>query len=444
MARIIDWRSEYKLKLQSADTAVSRLQDGQRLIFPTLAGQPHALIAAMGRRLRDGKLARVRTGTILPVPDLAEALLQPEHSDQIEWDSLFCGNSDRPGIFEGRYDMTPMHFSHMPKIMRDDMQVGAVMTLVSPPDADGYMSIGISIDYTKSLIESAGFSAVEVNPNVPRVFGDCQVHVTEVDAIVESDNEIFELSNPPGTPEDEKIGAFIAERIPDGATIQLGYGAAPSAVGLCLLDHKNLGIHTEMFVDPMRVLMETGVADNSRKSVNVGKTLYTFAAGTRQTYDFLHENPAIEGHPVEHTNDTSFIAQHKGMVAINATIAVDLTGQACSESIGGMQYSGTGGQADFVRGAMLAEGGRSFIATHATAKGGALSCIVGGLAPGSVVTTVRADMDMVVTEFGVAELRGKSLRERAQALIAIAHPKFRDGLQEEAATRGLSPKRAGS
>ncbi|MDP6589678.1 MAG: acetyl-CoA hydrolase/transferase C-terminal domain-containing protein [Alphaproteobacteria bacterium] len=442
MAQASDWRGEYKRRLQSADEAVSRLQDGQRLILPTLAGQPPGLIAAMGRRLRDGKLARVRAGTILPCPCLADALLRPEHSDSVDWDSLFCGTSDRLGVFEGRYDMTPIHFGQMPKVMRNDMKVGAVMTLVSPPDAEGYMSIGISIDYTKALIGSASFSAVEVNPNVPRVFGDCLVHVSEVDAIVESDDEIFELPNPPGTPEDEKIGALIAERIPDGATIQLGYGAAPSAVGLCLRGHSHLGIHTEMFVDAMRVLMQEGVVDNSRKSINPGKTLYTFAAGTRQTYDFLHENPAVEGHPVEHTNDLFVIAQHKGMVAINATIAVDLTGQACSESIGGMQYSGTGGQADFVRGAMLAEGGRSFLATHATAKGGTVSCIVGGLAPGSVVTTARADMDMMVTEFGVAELRGRSLSERAQALIKIAHPKFRDGLQEEAAKRGLSAKRA--
>ncbi|MEE8173281.1 MAG: acetyl-CoA hydrolase/transferase C-terminal domain-containing protein [Alphaproteobacteria bacterium] len=444
MAQKSDWRSEYKQRLQSADDAVSRLQDNQRLILPTLAGQPPGLMAAMGRRLRDGTLARVRAGTILPVPDLAEALLQPEFSDRFDWDSLFCGTSDRLGVFEGRYDMTPMHFGQMPKIMRDDMKVGAVMTLVSPPDSDGYMSIGISIDYTKTLIDSAGFSVVEVNPNVPRVFGDCLVHVSEVDAIVENESEIFELPNPPGTPEDEKNGALIAERIPNGATIQLGYGAAPSAVGLCLLGHEHLGIHTEMFVDAMRVLMQEGVVDNSRKSINSGKTLYTFTAGTRQTYDFLHENPAIEGHPVDYTNDTFVIAQHKGMVAINATIAVDLTGQACSESIGGMQYSGTGGQADFVRGAMMAEGGRSFLATHATAKDGAVSCIVDSLSPGSVVTTARADVDMVVTEFGVAELRGKSLRERAQALIAVAHPKFRNGLQEEAGKRGLSAKRARS
>ncbi len=441
MSQNTDWRSEYNKRLQSADEAIARMQNGQRLMLPTLAGQPPALLAAMGRAIRDGSLADVRAGTILPGPDIARALLQPEHAELIYWDSLFCGGSDRPGVFEGRYDMTPMHFGQMPKIMRDDMQVGAVMTLATPPDDQGYMSLGISIDYTKPLIESSCFSAVEVNSRVPRVSGDSLVHVSQVDAIVEHESEIFELANPPSTPEDEKIGAFIAERIPDGATIQLGYGAAPSAVGLSLRGHKHLGIHTEMFVDAMRVLTEEGVVDNSRKTINPGKTLYTFTAGTRETYDFLHENPQIEGHPVDLTNDTAYIAQHKGMVVINATIAVDLTGQACSESIGGMQYSGTGGQAEFIRGAMMAEGGRSFVATHSTAKNGELSCIVAGLEPGSVVTTARTDMDMLVTEFGVAELRGKSLSERAQALIGVAHPKFSDDLQKEARKRGLGARR---
>ncbi len=441
MSQTSDWRSEYRRRLQNADDAVSCLQSGQRLMLPTLAGQPPALLAAMGCAMRNGSLENVRAGGVLPGPALAKALLQPEHAHRIYWDSLFCGASDRPGVFEGRYDMTPMHFGQIPKVMRDIMNVDAVMTLASPPDDQGFMSIGISIDYTKPLIDSGCFSAVEVNSNVPRVGGNALVHVSDVDAIVEHESDLFELSNPPSTPEDEKIGALIAERIPDGATIQLGYGAVPRAVGLCLRGHKNLGIHTEMFVDAMRVLMVEGVVDNSQKIINRGKTLYTFTTGTRETYEFLHENPAIEGHPVDLTNDTAYIAQHKGIVVINATIAVDLTGQACSESIGGMQYSGTGGQADFIRGAMMAEGGRSFVATHSTAKNGELSSIVACLEPGAVVTTARTDMDMLVTEYGVAELRGKSLSERAQALIGVAHPKFRYDLEKEARKRGLGTKR---
>ena len=440
MATRASWKSTYQERLTTADEAVSRLQPGQRLILPTLAGAPPALVAALGAAARAGTLPKVRISAILAGPDIATHLHDPALAHCFEWDSLFCGGSDRSGVFEGVYDMTPMHFGQMPRIMARDMAIGAVMTLVSPPDAEGYMSLGISIDYTKSLVDAVELRVVEVNPNVPRVFGDCQVHVSAVDAIVESDAAIFELPNPPMTPEDERIGQFIAERIPDGATIQLGYGAVPSAVALSLKDHKHLGIHTEMFVDNMRYLMEAGVVDNSRKSLHPGKTLYTFCAGTRETYEFLHENPEIEGRPVEYTNDPSVIGRNNNMVSINATVAVDLTGQACSESIGGRQYSGTGGQLDFVRGTFLSDGGQSFLGTYATAKSGAVSCIVGGLPPGSVVTAPRADMDMVVTEFGVAELRGRSLRERAQALIAIAHPKFHDTLQAEARSRGLGPR----
>lgn len=439
MNTLSDWQTDYKRRLTTPEDAVSRLESGQRLVMPTLAGAPPALVRALGTALRAGSLPRVRISAILPGRDIAEALHDESLANRFEWDSLFCGGSDRHGVIEGLYDMTPMQFGQMPRIMKS-MPVDAVMTLVSPPDDEGYMSVGISVDYTKSLLDSVAYRVVEVNPNVPRVYGDCRVHVSAVEALVESDDPIFELPNPPIKDADEAIGGFIAERIPDGATIQLGYGAVPSAVARHLLDHKNLGIHTEMFVDNMRMLMEKGVVDNTRKSLHPGKTLYTFCAGTRETYQFLHENPVIEGYPVEYTNNPSVIAQNRHMVSINATIAVDLTGQACSESIGPMQYSGTGGQLDFVRGAGLAEGGQSFIGTHATAKDGAVSSIVVDLPVGSVVTVPRTDMDMVVTEYGVAELRGRSLRERAQALIAIAHPKFRDALQEEARKRGLGPR----
>lgn len=433
-----NWKSEYESRLCSPDEVVSKFLDGQRLILPTLAGQPPKLLAEMGRRLEEGRLARLRVGTILPGPDVSKALLKPEYSNKIEWDSLFCGAADRKGVSEGYYQMTPMHFSQMPKIMRDDIKVDATITLASPPDSDGFMSLGISIDYTKALIESSNFCAVEVNPNVPRVNGNCRVHVSEVDAIIESESNILEVPNPPVKFEDEKIGTFIAERIPNGTTIQLGYGAAPSAVGLALREHKNLGIHTEMFVDAMRVLMVEGVVDNSQKVIDRGKTVYTFAAGTRETYAYLNENPQIEGHPVDYTNDVSVIARHNGIVAINATVAIDLTGQACSESIGSMQYSGTGGQADFIRGAMLADKGRSFLVTHSTAKEGKYSSIVSDLAQGSIVTTARTDIDMVVTEYGVAELKGKSTRERAKALISVAHPKFREELEKDARSRGFA------
>jgi acyl-CoA hydrolase len=430
------WRGEFERRLTSADEAVSRLRAGQRLVLPTLAGAPPALIAALGRAAAEGALAGVRLSAILPGRDIARHLMRPELVGRFEWDSLFCGGCDRPGVFAGHYDMTPMHFGQTPRLLRA-MPAHAIMTLASPPDAEGYVSLGISVDYSRSMFDYAPYRVIEVNPNVPHVRGPCRVHLSQVDAVVESAEPLIELPEPALGEEDRAIARFIADRVPDGATIQLGYGAVPSAVGTALTGHRRLGIHTEMFVDAMRGLIESGVVDNSEKSLNPGRTLYTFCAGSMATYRFLHDNPAIEGHGVEYTNDPAVIARHRHMISVNATMAVDLTGQACSESIGGMQYSGTGGQVDFVRGATLSEGGRSFLVTNATAKHGSISCIVDALPTGAVVTTARTDIDTVVTEYGVAELRGRSLRERAQALVAIAHPKFRDELERAARARGL-------
>lgn len=434
------WSRDYEERLTTSEEAVKRLKEGQRLVFPTIAGEPPALIAALGAALRAGTLPHVRMSSTLPGRHSARHLHAPELRDRVHWDSFFCGGSDREGVNAGLYDMTPMHFGQMPLVMARNLRIDAVMTLVSPPDREGYMTPSLAVDYTKHLLDTAPLRIVEVNPNVPRVFGDCAVHVSAVDCIVESEEPVQELLNPPLTAEDEAIGRLIAERIPDGATFQIGYGAVPNAVAMSLKDHRHLGIHTEMFVDNMRVLMESGVVDNARKTHNPGKAIYTFCGGSRATYDFLHENRAIEARPVDYTNDPAVIARHDAMVSINATIMVDLTGQACSESIGPRQYSGPGGQLDFVRGAVRARNGCAFLATYSTAKNGTVSRIVDMLPPGAVVTVPRTDIDAVVTEFGVAELRGKSLRERAGALIAIAHPDFRDELERQARARGLGAR----
>jgi 4-hydroxybutyrate CoA-transferase len=431
------WRAAYNARLASPAAAVMRLDEGTHLIFPTMAGEPPAVIEAIGAAARSGELAHISLSNVLPGRYTARELHRPEVRERVHWNSFFCAASDRESVFEGSSDMTPMHFSQVPMVMDRYMPCQAIATLVSPPDDEGYMTPSLAVDYTKHMLDTASLKIVEVNPNVPRVFGNCRVHVEDVDIIVESDMAIQELLSPELGPDDETIGQLIAERIPDGATVQIGFGAVPSAVALSLKDHKHLGVHTEMFVDNLRVLMESGVVDNSRKTLHPGKALYTFCAGQQATYRFLHENPAIEAHPVEYTNDPFVIAQHDHMISINSMLAVDLTGQACAESIGPMQYSGPGGQLDFVRGAVRARGGHSFLATYASAKSGTISRIVDTLPEGSVVTTPRTDIDKVVTEFGVAELRGKSLRERAQALIAIAHPDFRDDLQRKAAARGL-------
>jgi 4-hydroxybutyrate CoA-transferase len=441
MTRSSSWRAAYNARLTSAAAAVRRLDEGMHLIFPTMAGEPPAVIGAMSAAAQAGEMAHIMLSNILPGRHTALELHTPEVREWVHWNSFFCGGSDRQSVFEGACDMTPMHFSQVPMVMERYMPCQAIGTLVSPPDEEGFMTPSLAVDYTKHMLDTAQLKIVEVNPNVPRVYGNCRVHVEDVDVIVESDDPIQELPSPKLAPEDDAIGQLIAERIPDGATLQIGFGAVPGAVALSLKNHKHLGIHSEMFVDNMRVLMESGVIDNSRKTLHPGKSLYTFCAGQRETYAFLHENEAIEAHPVDYTNDPFIIAKHDHMISINSMLAIDLTGQACAESIGPMQYSGPGGQLDFVRGAVCAREGHSFLATYSTAKGGTISRIVDTLPEGSVVTTPRTDIDKVVTEFGVAELRGKSLRARAQALIAIAHPDFRDDLQNSAAARGLGVRK---
>ncbi|MEE9301981.1 MAG: acetyl-CoA hydrolase/transferase C-terminal domain-containing protein [Alphaproteobacteria bacterium] len=434
------WRSEYEKRLTLPEEAVKRLKPGQHLVFPTIAGEPPALVKALGEAARAGHVRGVRMSGILPGKYISSHLLVPELQDALHWDSFFCGAADRGPVYDGVYDMTPMHFGQAPMVMRRNMSIDAVMTVVSEPDGEGYVTPSLAVDYTKSLVETAPYKVAEVNPEVPRVYGDCRLHVSQFDAIVESEDEIMELANPPVTPEDEVIGRIIAERIPDGATLQIGFGGVPSAVAMSLEHHRHLGIHTEMFVDNTRLLIENGVIDKSRKALHPGKSIYTFCAASRATYAFLHENAAIEAYPVDYTNDPAVIARNNDMFSINATLMIDLTGQACSESIGERQYSGPGGQLDFVRGAVGAENGQAFIATYATAKDGAVSRIVDRLPPGAVVTTPRTDIDCVVTEYGIAELRGRSMRERAQALIAIAHPDFCDELQRQARARGLGPR----
>ncbi len=434
------WRAAYNERLTTPESAVLRLDEGMHLIFPTMAGEPPAFIEAMGAAARAGELAVVTASNILPGKYTADHLHDPAVRKSVHWNSFFCGSSDRAAVKDGVYDMTPIHFSQVPLVMERNMRCDAVATLVSPPDDEGYMTPSLAVDYTKFMLDTALLKIVEVNANVPRAYGNCRVHVEDVDVIIESDQPIQELPSPELGPADETIGQLIAERIPDGATVQIGFGAVPSAVALSLKDHKHLGIHTEMFVDNMRTLMENGVVDNSRKTLHPGKALYTFCAGQRDTYAFLHENKSIEAHPVDYTNDPFIIAKHDHMISINSMLAVDLTGQACAESIGPAQYSGPGGQLDFVRGAVRARDGHSYLATYATAKSGSISRIVDTLPGGSVVTTPRTDIDKVVTEFGVAELRGRSMRERAQALIAIAHPDFRDDLQRKASARGLGSR----
>jgi acyl-CoA hydrolase len=294
------------------------------------------------------------------------------------------------------------------------------------------MSLGVSVDTARAAIDAADLVIVEVNERMPRVHGDAWVHVSEVDAIVEHTAPLQELPVPPRRDEDDAMGAIIAGMIPNGATIQLGIGGVPNAVARSLMDHKDLGIHTEMFVDAMVDLIEAGVCNGRRKTFHPRRAIFTFAAGSRRTYEFLHDNPGVESHPVSYTNFPPNIARNDGLVSVNSTIEIDLMGQCCSEALGHVQWSGTGGQHDFARGAFDSNGGKSIMAFYSTAKQGEVSRIVPLLRHGAVVTTPRTEVHWVVSEFGAACLKGLTVSERAKALIALAHPKFRDELTAEA------------
>jgi acetyl-CoA hydrolase len=299
---------------------------------------------------------------------------------------------------------------------------------VSPPDEHGYCSYGVEVGVSKSAAESAGLVIAEVNPNMPRTLGDSFIHVNQIDYFIDVDYPLPEVRPEPASPVQDKIADYIAELVPDAATLQMGIGGIPDAVLRRLTDHKNLGIHTELFSDGVMEMIEVGVITNAAKSLHTGKVVAGFVLGTRKLYEYIDDNPVFEFHPTEYVNDPFIIAQNERMVSINSALEVDLTGQVCADSIGPSFYSGVGGQLDFVRGASRSKGGMSFIALPSTAKNDTLSRITTQLKPGSGVTTTRNDVRMIVTEYGVADLFGRSISERAQALINIAHPQFRDEL----------------
>jgi itaconate CoA-transferase len=294
------------------------------------------------------------------------------------------------------------------------------------------MSLGVAVDYTSTAARVAKTLLLEVDEHMPRVHGRSFIHISEATAVVEYHAPLPELPLAPAREEDEIIGGFIDEMVPDGATIQLGIGGVPNAVARHLMNNKDLGIHSEMFTDNMVDLIESGVANGVKKTLHPRKAVFTFAAGSERMYRYLDDNPHCEAHAVSYTNDPAVIAQNNQLISVNAVIEVDLTGQCCAESIGPLQFSGTGGQADFVRGAFNSPGGKSFLALYSTAKSGEVSRIVPTLTPGAAVTTPRQDVHYLVSEYGVALMKGKSVPERARAMIGLAHPKFRDWLTEEA------------
>jgi acetyl-CoA hydrolase len=357
----------------------------------------------------------------------------PEMTGHFRHNALFIGANVRQAVQDGRADFTPVLLSQVPLLFQTTLPLDVALIQVSPPDEGGFCSLGISVDCAKPACESARLVIAQVNQNMPRTLGDSFVHVRNIHHLVAADEPLIEVQ--PEAPDDvaRQIGVNVAGLIEDGATLQVGIGAVPNAVLAALADRRRLGVHTEMFSDGLLDLVERGAVDCQGKSYHRGKIVTSFVMGTSRLYRFVHDNPLVEMHPVTFTNDPEVIARNDNMVAINSAIEVDLTGQVCADSIGHKLYSGIGGQLDFVRGAARSKGGKSVIAMSSTAGGGRFSRIVSELKPGAGVVTTRGDVHYVATEYGIADLFGKTLRQRAAALIQIAHPSHREELARAAA-----------
>jgi 4-hydroxybutyrate CoA-transferase len=360
--------------------------------------------------------------------------MAPEMARHFRHRALFIGPNAREAIEDGRADYVPVFLSDVPHLFSSGvLGLDAVFVNATPPDAHGFCSLGTSVEAMLAAVRAARTVIVQFNRSMPRTLGDSFLHVTDIDLAVEVDVPPYERAVGEIGDIERRIGANVAELIPDGATLQLGIGAIPAATALFLRDKKDLGIHTEMFTDSVVDLVEAGAITGAAKERNRGKIVTSFVMGSRRLYEFIHDNPMVEMRPVDFTNDTAVIRGFRKMVAINSAIEVDLTGQVVADSIGHRMYSGVGGQMDFIRGAALAPEGRAIIALPSTAGGGRVSRITATLQPGAGVVTTRAHVRTVVTEFGVAELFGRSIHERAAALISIAHPDFRDRLRAEVA-----------
>ncbi len=421
-------------KLVTAETALAAVKSGDHVYVHPGCATPERLLDAMVARA--GELEDVKVVHLMS--NGRAEYVRPGMERHFRHLALFCGKNVREAVNAGRADYVPIFLSEVPRLFRcGRVPLDVALIHVSPPDEHGFCSFGVGVECTKAAAEAARIVIAQVNPAMPRVLGDNFIHVRKITHFVESNDPLAELPRVRMSPAFEEIGKNVASLIEDGATLQLGIGGIPDAVLHFVRDRKHLGVHTEMFSDGMVELVELGIVTNEKKTLHPGKIVASFVLGTRPLFDFIHNNPIVEFHPSDYVNDPFVIAQNDNMVAVNSAIEVDLTGQVCSDSIGDTIYSGFGGQVDFIRGASRAKNGRAIIALLSTAKDGKVSRISTVLEEGAGVVTSRADVHYVVTEFGVADLFGRSLRERAKALIGIAHPKFREELQAGAARRRL-------
>jgi itaconate CoA-transferase len=426
------YESEYSQKLITPDQAVQVIKNGDMFIHGMALAEPPAVLRAVAARLRAGDLKRMRVLTTLPLKHVSSTVLAVDLMDCVDVYSLFVGSGQRGLVRSGLTSFVPNHLHQIPRLITEFIGVDVCATMVSPMDRHGYFSFGTANDLTSTAARAAGHLIVEVNRFMPRVTGDSFIHVSEVDAIVENHEPIF---SPPAYEfrlEDDIIGKRIADMVPDGACLQIGIGALPSAVAKHLEGHKDLGIHTEVFSPALLNLVKKGIANGAMKTLHPRKHIFTFALGDREMLDHIDNNPVFETYPCSYTNHPAVIAKNDRMVSVNAVLQVDLTGQCNAEFLHGGQFSGTGGQLDFVRGSFDAKEGKSILAFYATAKKGKVSRVVARLDHGAAITTPRADTHILVTEFGEANLKGKSTRQRALAMIELAHPDFREDLFRKA------------
>ena len=421
------WESEYKKKLQTADEALHSVRSGTRVYIQPGCAEPEALVEALMRRapeLYDVEIVHMMTMGCAPY-------VAPEMAGHFRHNAMFIGGNVREAINDGRADYTPIYLSEIEALFESGaMPIDVALIEVSPPDSHGFCSFGVGVDTTLTAAKCARYVVAQVNDNMPRTYGDSFIHVSDIDAVVESSRPLCELKKPEVTGMHVAIARNVAGLIEDGAVLQTGVGGIPDAVLPFLSDRKDLGVHSELVSEGVIPLIENGVITGARKNFKPRKIIVGFALGTKRFFEFVDNNPIFEFHPTAYTNDPSLIARNDNMVAINSALQIDLTGQVCSDSIGNQFYSGIGGQVDFLRGASRSKGGKPIIAIPSTAKNGAISRIVPMLSPGAGVVTSRGLVRYVVTEHGVAYLHGKSIRERARALIQIADPKFRAELYE--------------
>ncbi len=417
--------TKWKMNTISADEAAGLIQSGQRLFTTGNCSTPIRFIEALVRRASE--VERVEMVQLLDMGP--SGYITPQMSEHIRVNAMFISGNVRQAINDGLADFTPIFLSEIPKLFRSGrVPLDVAVIHVSPPDQHGYCSYGVEVGVSKTAAEHAKMIIAEVNPNMPRTLGDSFIHVSQIDYFIEVDYELPEVKPEPASEIQDRIAGHIATIVPDAATLQLGIGGIPNAVLRRLTDHKNLGIHTELFSDGVIDMIEAGIITNAAKTIHTGKVVAGFVLGSRRLFRYIHDNPIFEFHPTEYVNDPFVIARNDRMVSVNSALEVDLTGQVCADSIGPRFFSGVGGQLDFVRGAARSKDGRTIIALPSTARDGTVSRIVPQLRPGAGVTTGRNDVHCIATEYGIVDLWGRSIAERVQALVSIAHPDFREGL----------------